>query len=100
MLLFMFNCMKLVFNFFSGIYTTFFGYKTGGSSDGLSFEYTCASILRKRGFSNVDVTKGSGDQGIDVLAWKGGTKYGIQCKLYASPVGNKAVQEAYAGKTF
>ena len=46
------------------------------------------------------MTQGSGDQGIDVIAWRDGVKYGIQCKCYSSVVGNKAVQEAFAGKAF
>ena len=68
--------------------------------EGHEFEYFCADILRKNGYSNVDVTKGSGDQGIDIIAYKDGIKYGIQCKCYASDIGNKAVQEAFSGKTF
>ena len=65
--------------------------------DGHQYEYECAKMLRNKGFSNVTVTKGSGDQGIDITAYKGGKKYGIQCKYYSSPVGNHAVQEAFAG---
>lgn len=68
--------------------------------DGHEFENFCATILKQNGFKNVSVTKGSGDQGIDILASKDGIKYGIQCKCYASEVGNKAVQEAFSGKTF
>lgn len=68
--------------------------------DGHEFEYFCSDILRKSGFTQVEVTKGSGDQGIDILAFKDGVKYGIQCKCYSSNIGNKAVQEAFAGKTF
>ena len=68
--------------------------------DGLQFEHRCAELLRYRGFRKVTVTKGSGDQGIDILAQKNGTKYGIQCKYYSYPVGNKAIQEAYAGADF
>lgn len=68
--------------------------------DGHEFEYFCASLLEKNGFYNVEVTKGSGDQGIDIIAYKDGIKYGIQCKCYSHDIGNKAVQEAYAGKTF
>ena len=64
--------------------------------DGLQFEHRCAELLRYRGFHKVTVTKGSGDQGIDILAQKNGLKYGIQCKYYSHPVGNKAIQEAYA----
>ena len=65
--------------------------------EGHEFEYYCADLLENNGFSNVHVTSGSGDQGIDILAVKDGIKYGIQCKCYSSDLGNKPVQEAYAG---
>lgn len=68
--------------------------------NGHQFEYFCSNILSKNGFENVNVTKGSGDQGIDIIAYKDGIKYGIQCKCYSSDVGNKAVQEAFSGKVF
>lgn len=68
--------------------------------DGHTFEHYCADLLSKNGFTDIEVTKGSGDQGIDVIAFKDGMKYGIQCKCYASDIGNKAVQEAYAGKEY
>lgn len=68
--------------------------------EGHDFEYFCADLLRRDGFSEVSVTKGSGDQGVDVLATKGGIKYAIQCKNYASALGNTPVQEVNAGKTF
>lgn len=68
--------------------------------EGHDFEYYCADLLKNNGFYNISVTQGSGDQGIDVLAEKGGVKYGIQCKCYSKDIGNKAVQEAFAGKTF
>lgn len=68
--------------------------------DGHEFERFCANVLRQNGFENVSVTIGSGDQGIDIIAYKDGIKYGIQCKCYHSDIGNKAVQEVYAGKTF
>ena len=68
--------------------------------EGHDFEYYCAELLKKRGFVDVTVTKGSGDYGVDVLAEKDGVTYGIQCKAYATPVGVKAVQEAYAGKEY
>lgn len=68
--------------------------------DGLQFEYFCADILKKKGYENVDVTKGSGDQGVDIIAERDGIRYAIQCKCYSSTVGNKAVQEVYAGKDF
>lgn len=68
--------------------------------DGHIFEGFCADILKKNGFSDVSVTKGSGDQGIDIIAYKDGIKYGIQCKCYSSDIGNSAVQEAFSGKTY
>ena len=68
------------------------------SMSGEDFELFCADILRGNGFKDVEVTKASGDHGIDVLAKKDGVKYAIQCKRYSKPVGNKAVQEAYSGK--
>ena len=42
--------------------------------DGLQFEHRCAELLRYRGFHKVAVTKGSGDQGVDILAQKNGIK--------------------------
>lgn len=68
--------------------------------EGHDFEYFCADLLAKKGFIEVEVTKGSGDYGIDVLAEKDGVTYAIQCKCYAAPVGVKAVQEAYSGRDY
>ncbi|MCD7848135.1 MAG: restriction endonuclease [Oscillospiraceae bacterium] len=66
--------------------------------DGHDFEYWCATLLRKTGYSNVVVTRGSGDQGVDITAYKDGIKYAFQCKRYSSKLSNKPVQEVYAGK--
>ena len=68
--------------------------------DGHDFEYFCADLLRKNGYENVEVTKESGDQGIDIIAFKDGLKFGIQCKCYAKDISNSAVQEAFSGKSF
>lgn len=70
------------------------------STDGWQFEQYCADILQKIGYTNVKVTSGSGDYGIDILAEHDGVTYAIQCKCYSHPVGNKAVQEAFSGKEF
>lgn len=67
---------------------------------GHDFEYYCAELLRQQGFLEVEVTKGSGDYGIDILAEKDGVTYAIQCKRYTAPVGVKAIQEAYAGRDY
>ncbi len=68
--------------------------------EGHEFEYYCADLLRRSGFQEVEVTRGSGDYGIDILAEKDGVTYAIQCKRYNGPVGVKAVQEAYAGRDY
>ena len=68
--------------------------------EGHDFEYFCADLLEKKGFLEVEVTRGSGDFGVDILAEKDGITYAIQCKCYQAPVGIKAVQEAYAGRDY
>ena len=68
--------------------------------EGHDFEYYCADLLRDHGFIDVEVTKGSGDYGVDILAEKDGITYAIQCKRYSEPVGVKAVQEAYSGRDY
>lgn len=68
--------------------------------EGHEFEYFCADLLSRNGYKDVEVTRGSGDQGIDIIAYKDGIKYGVQCKCYSSAIGNKAVQEAFSGKTY
>ncbi|WP_458094994.1 restriction endonuclease [Roseomonas sp. WA12] len=63
------------------------------------FEQHCADALAARGWS-VTLGRGSADQGVDVFARKGGRSVVLQCKLYTRPVGNKAVQEALAGRGY
>lgn len=67
---------------------------------GRDYEFAVARYLQKCGFTNVSVTKASGDQGADLIAYKGGCKYAVQCKYYSKPVDNKAVQEVLAGKAY
>ncbi len=68
--------------------------------EGHKFEYFCADLLRNHGFTNVEVTPGSGDQGVDIIAIKDDIRYAIQCKNYTSRLGNTPIQEIYAGKKF
>lgn len=65
--------------------------------DGHEFEYACADILRKNGFDNVEVTRGSGDFGVDIIARKGNLNYAIQCKCYNHKLNNAPIQEVVAG---
>lgn len=66
--------------------------------DGHAFEYWCAELLKKIGFSSVEVTQGSGDQGVDIVATKDSIRYAIQCKCYSTDLGNKPVQAVNTGK--
>lgn len=65
----------------------------------LNYEKSITIKLKSLGF-NARTTKASGDQGADVIAKKNGISFAIQCKKYSKPVGNKAVQEANAGRDF
>lgn len=69
------------------------------SMTGHDYETFVGNIVEDCGWG-VLVTKGSGDQGADVIAERDGVRIVMQCKLYASTVGNKAVQEVFAAKVF
>lgn len=66
--------------------------------EGHDFEHWGADLLRDIGFTKVEVTRGSGDQGVDILAEKDGIRYAIQCKCYQNSLGNTPIQEVHAGK--
>lgn len=65
----------------------------------IEFEALCAGKAESAGW-NAQLTKASGDQGADVICRKNGISIVLQCKLYSSPIGNKAVQEAFAARSF
>ena len=67
-------------------------------SSGFEFEQYIANLLRKIGYSDVTITKSTGDYGVDVVATKDLVTYAFQCKYYSQPVGNKAIQEVFTGK--
>jgi restriction system protein len=69
------------------------------TTDPKIFEELCAEVFADVGF-DVTVNGRSGDQGADVIAALDGYRIVVQCKLYSSPVGNKAVQEVAAARKF
>ena len=69
------------------------------SLDGVEYEAFCGEILEQEGWQ-VQRTPATGDHGVDLIAEKTGRRIAIQCKKYSTPVGNKAVQEAYSGMKF
>ena len=82
----------------------FFRNRSRGSEmddmEGHEFEYFCADLLKDNGFTEVEVTRGSGDYGVDILAEKDGITYAVQCKCHTDPIGIRAVQEVYAGRDY
>lgn len=68
--------------------------------EGHHFEYAVADLLFHNGWRDVEVTQGSGDYGVDVLARRKNVRYGIQCKRHKGNVVVKAVQEALSGTEF
>lgn len=65
---------------------------------GYKFEEIVKVLLQDLSFNNVEVTKKSGDFGVDIIAFKENKKWGIQIKRFSKKVGLKAIQEANSGK--
>ena len=68
--------------------------------EGVAFERYVVGMLRKNGFRHVQQTKATGDFGADILAQRHGESIAIQCKCYARNIGNKAVENALAGRQY
>lgn len=68
--------------------------------DGYEFERFASELLKKMGFWVIEETKGSGDQGVDIVAEKEDVRYSFQCKHFGSKLGNTSVQEVAAGRVF
>ncbi|TBV69779.1 restriction endonuclease [Pseudoxanthomonas winnipegensis] len=64
---------------------------------GHQFEHYVAGLLGTQGFYDIQVTKGSGDSGIDIVATQAGVRHAIQVKRSGSPVSRRAVSDAVAG---
>ncbi len=65
--------------------------------EGIEFEQFIADFLRKQGYT-VETTKGSGDQGVDLLLSTDNRRIAVQLKRHTRPVTNKAVQEVLTGR--
>jgi hypothetical protein len=62
--------------------------------DGNAFELEFANLLRMHGFK-AEVTRRSGDGGIDIVSQGREGRVAIQCKRYAKPVGPAVIRELY-----
>lgn len=69
---------------------------------GTDFEHFCADLLRVNGYTDVQITAGAGDHGIDIIAQKDDMKWGFQCKRWGAEthIGNDVVRDTFAGKAF
>jgi restriction system protein len=74
--------------------------RTVDSLDGWEFEQWCGQWLMEHGFDNVEVTRGSGDYGADVLCKKDGVTYAVQCKHYTGKVPYRAVEEVVTARQY
>lgn len=64
------------------------------SLGGHAFEHEVASLFEKLG-AHAEVTKGSGDGGIDIFLRDGSEVAIVQCKAHKSPVGPSVVRDLY-----
>ena len=62
--------------------------------DGWQFEREVGLVFKRMGYK-VEVTRGSGDGGVDIIMYKDGLKYIVQCKHYKRPLGPEAVRSLY-----
>src|SRR5215208_5077016 len=70
-----------------------------GAMSGAQFELFVADLFRAMGH-NARLLGGTGDQGVDVIVAYQGERVAVQCKNYGKAVGNKPVQEVYAGSRY
>jgi restriction system protein len=63
-----------------------------------SFEFFVGEYLRQLGYTDVDVTQGVADWGVDAFAMKDGKKYVVQAKMYGdckTKVNRRQMMELY-----
>jgi hypothetical protein len=63
------------------------------------FEWFLKEVFQKLGY-HVEMTKASGDQGVDLIVSGHGRRIAVQVKGYANKVGNDAVQQVHSGMTY
>lgn len=74
-------------------------YSFDNITNGYEFEKYLKTIFERMGY-DVEVTNKSNDQGGDLIIEKDGERTVVQAKFYSNPVGNKAVQEVVAAKSY
>jgi HJR/Mrr/RecB family endonuclease len=67
---------------------------------GIEFENFLIRKLKELGVTEIQSTPVSGDQGADIIFTHHDKRVVVQAKRYIGKVGNKAIQEVFAAKTF
>lgn len=63
---------------------------------GVEFEHYVAAVLRGVGF-DVEITRATGDFGVDLIATRDGIRTAVQCKRQSRVVNGAAIQQVVAG---
>ena len=63
---------------------------------GVEFERYVAAVLRGQGF-DVEITRATGDFGVDLIATRDGVRTAVQCKRQSRVVNGAAIQQVVAG---
>jgi HJR/Mrr/RecB family endonuclease len=71
-------------------------FEVARAMSGPQFEVFVADLFRAMGHG-VAMLGGAGDQGVDIVVSYHGERVAVQCKNYRRAVGNKPVQEVFAG---
>lgn len=66
---------------------------------GQEFEEFLLYLFSNLGY-NVETTKTTGDQGVDLLLYKNNQSIAVQAKCYSSSIGNSAIQQVVAGQQY
>jgi hypothetical protein len=67
---------------------------------GTAFETFLREVFQERGYE-VETTAKTGDQGVDLILKRGGSRVAVQAKGYVGhSVGNGAIQQVHAGRVF
>ena len=67
---------------------------------GVQFENFVKNILQKNEYENPQITKASGDEGVDIITYKNGEKIAVQCKEHAGKISNSAIAGSFFRQAF
>lgn len=67
---------------------------------GYEYETKCAKYLEDNGFTQVTITPGSGDQGIDVIAFKEGKNMVFNANITREPWATKPYKRLMLAQPF